>query len=166
MDAAVYGSFSAAALSDAGERVTHHVHESVELANAHRAMHNAFRLYVKTRPAASAESCTRAKALPAAGCHPLFGGGDSGSGVATLTEGAAAIAAALQGFRPSATVLEAEVAAARRGLGAGVYDGNHTFGWLCAMGIIHLAAWLCAMVVNCYCIMLTKTSQGWVLAPV
>lgn len=113
----MYGSFATTALADAGERVTHHLQNTVELANAHRAMGNAFRLYVKTRPAASAESCTRAKALAPAGCHPLFGGGAS----ATLSEGAAAIAAALQGFRPAATVLEAEVAAARRGLGAGAW---------------------------------------------
>lgn len=135
---AVYGTLPTLSLADASERVTRHLNDSIELTNGQRASRNAYKLYAKTRPAASAESCVRAKKLnttPA--CHPLFmqgplDGNSNGNSsenaaqqgvdlaaAAALNQEAAAIAAALQGFRPAATVLEAEVAAPRRGLGAG-----------------------------------------------
>ncbi len=180
---AVYGSFPTVSLADASERVSRHLDESIELTNGLRATKNAFKLYAKTRPAASAESCVRAKKLlgmPA--CHPLFtqtatgagmssgkdggknggkeggknGGENKGEGedlaaVAALHEGAAVIAAALQGYRPAATVLEAEVAAPRRGLGAGVSVYSSCWWFACGGGVLVVCMWYgCLGICMCF----------------
>jgi ATP-dependent RNA helicase DDX54/DBP10 len=91
-----------------------------ELCGMRRSLTNAFNLYLRTRPAASPESTKRARALPQDGVHPLM--------VACLPPALqrdvrnetalAEFTAALKGFRPAATVLEAEIAGLRPASGA------------------------------------------------
>jgi ATP-dependent RNA helicase DDX54/DBP10 len=116
--ASVVGSFPAAALDPAADHVRAVVSGAPELSGMASTLANAYALYCRTRPPASAESCRRAKAtlphpLPP---HPLL--------VARLpkvratadarAEAALAdFAGKLRAFRPSATVLEAEIARVR-----------------------------------------------------
>lgn len=72
---------------------------------------NAFGLYRKTRPAASAESMKRARAMPKHGPHPLLlAVAKKGHYINLDAEVSRAhFTAALKTFRPAATVLEAQV---------------------------------------------------------
>ena len=176
------------ALDDAVVRVRSALESSHDLQGAAHSADNAFRLYLRTRPGAAAESVKRAKALPKVGVprgrgwgwwvcgtgwwwcdvikRRLFAGGRRGphciapeaamppalwsgppssrptpptttrlqEGIHPLLAAAlpsaalggleaqsslGAIAAALKAYRPAQTVFEAEVAAARKGAGAG-----------------------------------------------
>ncbi|KAL6751022.1 DEAD-domain-containing protein [Haematococcus lacustris] len=88
---------------------------STDLSSVERTLSNAFALYLRTRPPASAESVKRCKQLGKEGAHPSL--------LAALPqtrfmdhENEAALAqftAALRGFRPTATVLEAEIASVK-----------------------------------------------------
>ena len=59
-----------AALEDNAERVRAAVANASELQGLQRSCANAWLLYKRTRPAASPESVTRARSMPAAGVHP------------------------------------------------------------------------------------------------
>jgi hypothetical protein len=61
-----------AALEDNTERVRAAVAGASELQGLQRSCANAWLLYKRTRPAASPESVTRARSMPAAGVHPLL----------------------------------------------------------------------------------------------
>ncbi|KAL4420282.1 hypothetical protein ABPG77_005622 [Micractinium sp. CCAP 211/92] len=118
----VYGAFPQAALDDALVRVRTTLAGSHDLAGQLKSAENAFRLYLKTRPGAAAESVKRAKALPKEGIHPVLAAAlpsDALGGLEAQSD-LAEIAAKLKSYRPSQTVFEAEVAAARKGSGAGV----------------------------------------------
>jgi len=120
-DGSIYGCFPQAALDDEVERVRYLLESDVELAGAAHAADNAFKLYKRTRPMAAPESATRAKNLPREGMHPLLAAALPSTALGGLEaqEGLADITARLKSYRPSATVFEAEVAAARKGEGAG-----------------------------------------------
>lgn len=85
-------------------------------------LNNSKKLYIKTRPPASAESARRAKAFEKEGIHPVLaaavpsqalGGLEAQASLANITE-------TLRSYRPSQTVFEAQVASARAGSGAGL----------------------------------------------
>ncbi|GAB4823750.1 hypothetical protein N2152v2_010796 [Parachlorella kessleri] len=120
-DGSLYGTFPQAALDDVIEQARDILDASHDLASQQHAAANAYKLYLRTRPPAAPESVHRAKALPKEGIHPLlaaslpshaFGGLEAQHGLADIT-------AALRSYRPSQTVFEAQVAAPRRGEGAG-----------------------------------------------
>ncbi len=71
-ETSVYGSFPLVSLESAGEHVRELVAHSTDLQSQLRYANNAFKLYRKTRPAASPESIRRAKGLPAEGIHPVL----------------------------------------------------------------------------------------------
>jgi len=71
-ETSVYGSFPLVSLESAGEHVRELVAHSSDLQAQLRYATNAFKLYRKTRPAASPESIRRAKGLPAEGIHPVL----------------------------------------------------------------------------------------------
>ncbi|CAG9462239.1 unnamed protein product [Pedinophyceae sp. YPF-701] len=116
------GCFPQVVLDAVTERVRSLMEVSQEaglLEGMQRTLGNAFKLYKKTRPVASAESAARCKELDREGPHPLLARDIPGSGTVNL---AAEIelqtyAEKLKAFRPAATVLEAEVAPARQGAG-------------------------------------------------
>ena len=91
--------------------------ESADLTNLVKTSSRAYGLYLKTRPGASAESCARVKALAREGVHPRLAAAEAGG----MKERAdlMAFTQRLKSFRPAQTILEAEIAAARRGGGAG-----------------------------------------------
>lgn len=118
----IYGTFPQAALDDLLVRVRAALAGSHDLSGQLKSAENAFRLYLKTRPGAAAESVKRAKTLPKEGIHPVLAAAlpsDALGGLEAQTD-LAEIAAKLKSYRPSQTVFEAEVAAARKGSGAGV----------------------------------------------
>ncbi|PSC71287.1 DEAD-box ATP-dependent RNA helicase 29 [Micractinium conductrix] len=118
----VYGTFPQAALDDALVRVRYALGSSHDLEGQLRSAENAFRLYLKTRPPAAAESVKRAKGLPKEGIHPVLAAAlpsDALGGLEAQSD-FAEIAEKLKSYRPSQTVFESEVAAARKGSGAGV----------------------------------------------
>lgn len=106
------GAFPEALLDIAIEqaRALHALSPSMQ--SLERSCDNAFGLYRKTRPPASSESVRRARALGKAGPHPALaevaqrmGLMHTGAGDAERAE----ITGWLKCFRPSATVLEAQV---------------------------------------------------------
>ncbi|KAL4439981.1 hypothetical protein ABPG75_002982 [Micractinium tetrahymenae] len=118
----LYGTFPQAALDDVLVRVRSALAASHDLEGQLKSAENAFRLYLKTRPGAAAESVKRAKTLPKEGIHPLLAAAlpsDALGGLEAQSD-LAQIAEKLKSYRPSQTVFEAEVAAARKGSGAGV----------------------------------------------
>lgn len=78
---------------------------------------NAFRMYLRSRPGASAESARRASDLPTPGVHPYVAARAPTN--LQQVEGFAAFASMLKSFRPQATVMEAEVAGSRVGKSKG-----------------------------------------------
>ncbi|CAL8470205.1 g9747 [Coccomyxa elongata] len=123
--ASLYGTFPQAALEDYLERVWAAVAGASELQGLQRSCANAWLLYKRTRPAASPESVARARSMPAPGIHPLLAVTCPQPSLAGMEaqEDMASIAARLRAYRPSATVLEAQVAPARSGDGAGRLSG-------------------------------------------
>eukprot|EP00897_Mesotaenium_endlicherianum_P004232 jgi/Mesen1/3837/ME000207S02850 len=99
----VFGRFPQPALDMGMERVRELAESSGPLALIQPVCIKAFRLYSKTRPAASAESVQRSKKLPREGLHPLLR-----KEVDSTEAAAAAFAEHLKKFRPKQTVLEAE----------------------------------------------------------
>ena len=72
LETSVYGSFPLVSLETAGEHARELVAHSSDLQAQHRYAANAFKLYRKTRPAASPESVRRAKGLVTEGIHPVL----------------------------------------------------------------------------------------------
>lgn len=87
-----------------------------------RSVLNATKLYIKTRPPASAESARRAKGFEKEGIHPILAASVPSESLAGLEaqESLADITATLRAYRPSQTVFEAQVASARAGQGSGM----------------------------------------------
>eukprot|EP00803_Ostreobium_quekettii_P005085 evm.model.scf_2506.1 EVM.evm.TU.scf_2506.1 scf_2506:380-9034(+) len=112
---AVYGNFPREELSDMCAVVWNHISSSVDLQGQLKSATNAFKLYLKTRPSASAESVRRVKDFPLEGTHPLFLERKIDLKKAGLKEEIerAAFAQKLKSFRPTATVFEAKVAPMR-----------------------------------------------------
>eukprot|EP00879_Flechtneria_rotunda_P002941 GHRR01003158.1.p1 GENE.GHRR01003158.1~~GHRR01003158.1.p1 ORF type:complete len:643 (+),score=244.56 GHRR01003158.1:1343-3271(+) len=115
----LYGHVPGLILDPLIEHVRQLIASKQDLAGAQRSLTNAYNLYLKTRPAASAESVRRAKQLPPDGPHPLLlalvqqrQGGSSKFDMQHEVS-LAAFTAKLANFRPSATVLEAEIAKVR-----------------------------------------------------
>ncbi|BBN17990.1 ATP-dependent RNA helicase DDX54/DBP10 [Marchantia polymorpha subsp. ruderalis] len=104
----VYGRFPQAILDLHMDRLREVINHGNELVALHKACSNAFRLYAKTRPAASFESCKRAKALPREGLHPMLR-----SAVKAAEADVAAFAERVRAYRPRQTVLESEAEAAK-----------------------------------------------------
>lgn len=67
-----YGSFPALLLDPLIERVRELVAQKQDLQGLGRSLANAYTLYLKSRPPASAESSKRAKGLATEGPHPLL----------------------------------------------------------------------------------------------
>jgi ATP-dependent RNA helicase DDX54/DBP10 len=113
----VYGAYPQALLDTEVERLREWVAESADLTNLVKTSSRAYGLYLKTRPGASVESCARVKALAREGVHPRLAAAEVGG----MQERAdlMAFTQRLKSFRPAQTILEAEIAAARRGGGAG-----------------------------------------------
>ncbi|KAK9809034.1 hypothetical protein WJX72_008211 [[Myrmecia] bisecta] len=124
-DVSVFGTIPQAALDDSIEHVRECIACSADLSGLLRSCGNAFALYKKTRPPPAAESVHRSKALAREGVHPLLARCVPQGAMAGLEaqESMAQIASQLKAYRPSATVLEAQVAPARRGEGAGSQAG-------------------------------------------
>ncbi|KAL3143989.1 hypothetical protein ABBQ32_003797 [Trebouxia sp. C0010 RCD-2024] len=117
----VYGTFPQAALDDSIEHAREALTSSHDLIGMQKSCNNAFSLYKRTRPPAAPESVARAKALPKEGVHPLLAAKvpvTSGTGLEAQA-GLADITQSLKNYRPSVTVLEAQMAPSRRGEGAG-----------------------------------------------
>ena len=116
-EASLLGTLPGAALEAASERARLLAGDSDELRALTRVSINAAKQYNKTRPPASAESVRRARELPAAGPHPpLLAAppGDAATAALAASEAELArLAAQIGRYRPSATVLEAEVAPLR-----------------------------------------------------
>ena len=114
------GTVPQAALDADGERVRAALDADVDLAHAKRGADNAAQMYKRTRPPASPESVARARRVPPVlGAHPGLAACAGAAAPAAPRAGAAAAAAAeaaaaLRAWRPSATVLEADVAPGRR----------------------------------------------------
>ncbi|KAL2612800.1 hypothetical protein R1flu_024492 [Riccia fluitans] len=104
----VYGRCPQAVLDLYMDRFREIISNNTELLALQKACANAFRLYVKTRPAAAFESCKRAKELPREGLHPLLRGA-----VKDVEADVAAFAERVRAYRPKQTVLEAEAEAAK-----------------------------------------------------
>lgn len=71
-DESVYGTFSMEEVGALNETLRERVQASEDLRKQLRSVENGFRLYVKSRQSASAQSCKRAKEHPQEGCHPFF----------------------------------------------------------------------------------------------
>ncbi|KAJ7518014.1 hypothetical protein O6H91_21G050900 [Diphasiastrum complanatum] len=99
----VYGRFPQSIIDIVMDRLRESVHASTELMALEKSCSNAFRLYAKTRPSASLESCKRARSLAREGLHFLFR-----QEIGDQETAAAALAERLKMFRPKQTVLEAE----------------------------------------------------------
>lgn len=111
----VYGSYPATLLGPCIEHLREVEAAATELNSVARTLSNAYKLYLRTRPAPSPESSKRAKELPLEGPHPLLLSIVPQSRYADI-ENEAALAqftSALRNFRPVATVLEAEIAAVK-----------------------------------------------------
>ena len=114
------GTVPQAALDADGERVRAALDSDIDLAHAKRGADNAAQMYKRTRPPASPESVARARSVPPVlGAHPGLAACAGAAAPAAPRAGAAAAAAAeaaaaLRAWRPSATVLEADVAPGRR----------------------------------------------------
>lgn len=67
-----YGAFSMEEVGALNETLRERIQASEDLRKQLRSVENGFKLYVKSRQPASAQSCKRAKELPQEGCHPLF----------------------------------------------------------------------------------------------
>ncbi|KAL9259917.1 putative DEAD-box ATP-dependent RNA helicase 29 [Drosera capensis] len=104
----VYGRLPQSVLDLISDRVREILDSSAELASLVKTSANAFRMYMKTKPAPSKASIRRVKLLPREGLHPMF---------KTVVEGkeltALAFSERLKLFRPKQTILEAEGEAAR-----------------------------------------------------
>ena len=114
----VYGAYPQALLDVEVERLREWIAESADLTNLVKTSTRAYALYLKTRPGASVESCARVKALAREGVHPRLAAAEVGG----MQERAdlMAFTQRLKSFRPAQTILEAEIASARRGGGAGM----------------------------------------------
>lgn len=106
------GAFPEALLDVAIEQTRAHHALSPSMQSLEKSCENAFTLYRRTRPPASSESVRRARAVGKPGPHPTLaevaqrmGLMHSGTGDAARAE----ITGWLKSFRPSATVLEAQV---------------------------------------------------------
>ena len=121
-DASIYGTFPLAALDDEIEHVRDVLSATPDLYTQLNSAENAMKLYIKTRPPAAPESGRRAKTLAKEGVHPVLAAALATDALGGLEaqECLADITAKLRAYRPSATVFEAEVAAARAGSGAGL----------------------------------------------
>ncbi|KAK9865158.1 hypothetical protein WJX84_010261 [Apatococcus fuscideae] len=124
-DVSMFGTIPQVALDGIAERIRQQLIEDATLAGLSKSATNAFRLYKRTRPSASAESLARTRLQAPEGVHPLLAAAIPASALAGLEAqaGVADITAALRSYRPSQTVLEAEVAAPRRGMGAAATIG-------------------------------------------
>lgn len=121
-DSSIFGSFPQSVLDDEVEHLREILASFPDLSSQLQSAQNAMKLYVRTRPPAAPESARRAKALVKEGVHPLLAAAlpsDALGGI-EAQECLADITAKLRSYRPSATVFEAEVAAARAGTGAGL----------------------------------------------
>eukprot|EP00242_Pyramimonas_sp_CCMP2087_P000732 CAMPEP_0198231346 /NCGR_PEP_ID=MMETSP1445-20131203/115152_1 /TAXON_ID=36898 /ORGANISM="Pyramimonas sp., Strain CCMP2087" /LENGTH=830 /DNA_ID=CAMNT_0043911955 /DNA_START=63 /DNA_END=2550 /DNA_ORIENTATION=- len=107
----VVGTFPQALLDAEVERVREVEEKNADLVALTKVCRNAFKQYMKSRPGASSESARRAHDLPLPGVHPIL----SAAAPRELRQAAgyAAWAEQLKNFRPSHTVLEAEVAGSR-----------------------------------------------------
>ncbi|EFJ35983.1 hypothetical protein SELMODRAFT_438217 [Selaginella moellendorffii] len=103
----VYGRFPQLVLDTTMERVRESIDQSTDILALQKACSNAYRLYSKTRPTPSPESCKRVKTLAKEGLHLLF------RKKAGTADAAAAFAERLKNFKPKQTVLEAEGEAAK-----------------------------------------------------
>jgi ATP-dependent RNA helicase DDX54/DBP10 len=121
-DSSIFGSFPQSVLDDEIEHLREILASSPDLSSQFQSAQNAMKLYVRTRPPAAPESARRAKALVKEGVHPLLAAALPSETLGGLEaqECLADITAKLRSYRPSATVFEAEVAAARAGTGAGL----------------------------------------------
>ncbi|KAG2491301.1 hypothetical protein HYH03_010307 [Edaphochlamys debaryana] len=108
----VYGTLPAVVLDPLIEHVREVIQSSADLDGMGRTLNNAWGMYCKTRPQASAQSVRRARALSKEGVHPLllqllprtrYTQIENEAALAQFTE-------RLKTFRPAATVLEAEIA--------------------------------------------------------
>ncbi|KIZ06170.1 hypothetical protein MNEG_1790 [Monoraphidium neglectum] len=115
----VFGSFPAAILEPLQDHLRAAVDAAGDLASVQRTLQNAYSLYLKTRPAASSESVKRAKGLPKEGPHPMLLGKLPATRRGNLQNEAALaeFTQKLKNFRPTATVLEAEIAKVRPSTG-------------------------------------------------
>lgn len=105
------GRYPPKALGKYEERFKSLLATDTDVANMLRYSQNALKLYLKTRPPASAESHNRAKELPSPGTHPLL--------YATLDSALRSkeyvdFTQRMKSFRPANTVLEADIAPAKR----------------------------------------------------
>ncbi|GMH34370.1 hypothetical protein BSKO_02204 [Bryopsis sp. KO-2023] len=71
-DESVYGTFAMEEIESLCETVRERIKSDADLSRLQRSVANGFRLYLRSRQAASASSCKRAKALEPEGCHPFF----------------------------------------------------------------------------------------------
>ena len=113
----VYGAFPQGLIDAVLERVRKWVAADATVGSQQATMERSHRLYLRTRPGASVESCSRLKDLPREGPHPKLA-----SLVAPRREAAVALTEfteKLKTFRPAQTVLEAEIGQGKQGV-AGV----------------------------------------------
>jgi ATP-dependent RNA helicase DDX54/DBP10 len=121
-DSSIFGSFPQSVLDDEVEHLREVLASSPDLSSQLQSATNAMKLYIRTRPSAAPKSARRAKALVKEGVHPLLAAALPSDALGGLEaqDCLADITAKLRAYRPSATVFEAEVAAARAGTGAGL----------------------------------------------
>lgn len=115
----ILGRYPARALSDLESRYKQLVSEDEEIATLQRSSYNAYKLYMKTRPSASAESHSRAKDLDESGAHPLLVSCSDEVAQRAANPNFVDFTERIRSYRPSSTVLEADIAPSKRFEGFG-----------------------------------------------
>lgn len=106
-----YGSFPQSLIDVLHSRVDVAIQEDADLSSLTRTITNAFKLYLKTRPPASKESCKRAKQMKEEGVYPLLVSDAEANAVPQeQAVNMEAMKERIKKFRPAATVFECQIA--------------------------------------------------------
>jgi len=115
----VLGLYPERALSDPEARFRQLVMDDEDIAAMFKSTQNAYKLYMKTRPSASSESHARAKDLDEPGTHPLLMSCSDEVADRAANPYFVTFAERMRSYRPSSTVLEADIAPSKRFEGFG-----------------------------------------------
>uniref|UniRef100_A0A7S3XG40 RNA helicase n=1 Tax=Picocystis salinarum TaxID=88271 RepID=A0A7S3XG40_9CHLO len=110
-----YGAFPQSLIDIMHGKVETAIEEDTELTSLTKTISNAFRLYLKTRPPASKESCKRAKNMKDEGVHPLLlKSADPGIVLQEQAKNLVDMKEKIKSYRPAATAFECQIASGRQ----------------------------------------------------
>lgn len=113
-----YGAFPQSLVDVMHGKVESAVEGDAELTSLTKTIGNAFKLYLKTRPPASKESCKRAKHMKDEGVHPLLlKSADPGIALQEQAKNLVDMKEKIKSYRPAATVFECQIASSRQANG-------------------------------------------------